>query len=288
MENPPSGWTSRAASCESRVLRKDWNATRRLNNAVWYKRKPVADIFAVGVRELQQLATLETDQVSEYIYGLSMGPQGRQILDAIAGVKDRRERLLSAAGDSGRLHELFEKYSRLAGTRRNVGQARDKHARLTRRRRELNDEIHDLQERESQITGELRGLRFIQSCYKTWKRIRDIQDELNRLPLISINQRKPSNSSRPVIATFRKPLLDATNSTNAASQFKSQAERLQVDAAFDKERYAIQSLVDQADWCVRLMNRSGRLKIDRQNFEGNSTISWTTGQRMESGTPERS
>ena len=49
-----------------------------------------ADIFAVGVRELQQLATLGTNQVAQYIYGLSLGPQGRQILDALADVKERR------------------------------------------------------------------------------------------------------------------------------------------------------------------------------------------------------
>ena len=61
------------------------------------------DIFAVGVRELQQLATLGTDQVSEYIYGLSMGPQGRQILDSIAGVKERRQLMLRDQGKSGRL-----------------------------------------------------------------------------------------------------------------------------------------------------------------------------------------
>ncbi|MBL8816906.1 MAG: AAA family ATPase [Planctomyces sp.] len=220
------------------------------------------DIFAVGVRELQQLATLGTDQVSEYIYGLSMGPQGRQILDALSDVRDRRLRMLSESGDAGQLHDLFEKYSRLSGNRRNPGRTRDQHARLTRRRRELNDEIHELQERESQITGELRGLRFIQSCYKPWKRTRDLHEEINRLPLVHTN---PSEALKQLTACDRD-IQEATSRreklNEQATQFRAQADRLQVDNAFDKERYAIQSLVDQADW-LRQIDEQIRQAEDR-------------------------
>lgn len=206
------------------------------------------DIFAVGVRELQQLATLGTDQVSEYIYGLSMGPQGRQILDAIAGVRTRRQELLREQGAAGRLPELFERYAKLATTRRGRGQARDRHAQLTRRRCELTQEIEALQNREDAITRELRGLRFLQAAHKPWKRSRDLQDELQKLPLVPGN---PAESLR-LLTACDKEIQEATarrdKLTEQAAQLKSQAERLQIDAAFEKERYAIQSLADQADW----------------------------------------
>ena len=83
-----------------------------------------ADIFAVGVRELQQLATLGTNQVAEYIYGLSLGPQGRQILDALADVKERRTSMFGDDNRSGRISLLFDKYASMSGSRRNSGLAR--------------------------------------------------------------------------------------------------------------------------------------------------------------------
>ena len=129
-----------------------------------------ADIFAVGVRELNQLATLGTNQVAEYIYGLSLGPQGRQILDALAEIKERRKSMFGADNRSGRMPRLFDTYAGMAGPRRNSGQARDKHAKLTRRRRELLQENDELQHRESIVRNELRGLRFLQNCHKPWKR----------------------------------------------------------------------------------------------------------------------
>ena len=72
-------------------------------------------MFAVGVRELQQLSTLGSEQVAEYIYGLSLGPQGRQLLDSIGAMKQRRAALMDEDGVQGRLPELFEQYAELSG-----------------------------------------------------------------------------------------------------------------------------------------------------------------------------
>ena len=207
-----------------------------------------ADIFAVGVRELQQLATLGPNQVAQYIYGLSLGPQGRQILDALADVKERRTSMFGEDHRSGRIPQLFDKYANLSGSLRNSGQARDKHAKLTHRRQDLLQEIEELQHRESHVTNELRGLRFLQNCHKPWKRIRDLQAEQSGLQIVPTN---PTEALK-LLAAAEKDLLESTNRRDKlneqATQLRSQAERLQTDPLFDKERYAIQSLVDQSDW----------------------------------------
>ena len=222
------------------------------------------DIFAVGVRELQQLATLGTNQVAEYIYGLSLGHQGRQILEALGDVRERRAKMFGEDNRDGKIPQLFERYAKLSGGRKNSGAARDKHAKLTRRRRELTTEIEELQEREDTISNELRGLRFLQTCYKPWKRTKELQEELSRLPVV------PTNSTEALkqYATAEKDLQDAANRrdklTDQATQLREQAERIQMDLQFDKERYAIQSLVDQADW-LRQIEEQIRNAEDRSS-----------------------
>ncbi len=223
-----------------------------------------ADIFAVGVRELQQLATLGTNQVAEYIYGLSLGPQGRQILDALADIKERRTSMLSEDNRSGRIPQLFDQYASMSGSRRSSGLARDKHARLTRRRRELLQEIEEFQHRESSVSNELRGLRFLQNCHKPWKRIRDLQEELSRLQVAPTN---PIEALK-LLTSAEKDIQEASNRRDKlneqAAQLRSQAERLQTDQLFDKERYAIQSLVDQSDW-LRQIEEQIRNAEDRSS-----------------------
>jgi len=222
------------------------------------------DIFAVGVRELQQLATLGTNQVAEYIYGLSLGPQGRQILDALADVKERRTSMFGEDQKSGRIPKLFDKYADLSGNRRNSGAARDQHARLTRRRQELTQEIDELQHREGNVRNELRGLRFLQNCHKPWKRIKELQEELARLAVVPTN---PTEALK-LFTAAEKDIQEAANRRDKlneqATQFRTQAERLQTDLLFDKERYAIQSLVDQGDW-LRQMEEQIRNAEDRSS-----------------------
>ena len=222
------------------------------------------DIFAVGVRELQQLATLGTNQVAEYIYGLSLGHQGRQILDALGDVRERQTLMFGEDNRSGKIPQLFDRYAKLTAGRKNAGVARDKHAKLTRRRRELTTEIDELQQREDAIRNELRGLRFLQTCHKPWKRIRDLQEELAKLPVIPTN---PTEALKQ-FATAEKDFQEASSRRDKlneqSTQFRGQAERIQMDQQFDKERYAIQSLVDQADW-LRQIEEQIRTAEDRSS-----------------------
>ncbi len=223
-----------------------------------------ADIFAVGVRELQQLATLGTNQVAEYIYGLSLGPQGRQILDALAEMKERRSSMFGEDKQSGRIPKLFDKYASLSGTRRNSGAARDQHARLTRRRQELIQEIEELQQREGNVRNELRGLRFLQNCHKPWKRIKELQEELSRLSVAPTNPTEALKLFTAAEKDIQESASRRDKLNEQAAQLRTQAERLQTDQLFDKERYAIQSLVDQSDW-LRQIEEQIRNAEDRSS-----------------------
>ncbi|MEQ9409704.1 MAG: AAA family ATPase [Fuerstiella sp.] len=227
------------------------------------------DVFAVGVRELQQLSTLGSEQVAEYIYGLSLGPQGRQLLDSLGDVRRRRESLFSENGRQGQLPDLFSRYAELSVTPQNRGEAREQHARLVRRRRELNESISELQTRESQIANELRGLRFISSCHKPWKKIQDHKANLTRIPLVNHN---PDQALEQLDACERDINQHGDRRdqlAEQATQLQNQANRLEIDERFEKDRYAIQSLVDQSGWLRSLdeqitsaAGRSAGLKRD--------------------------
>ncbi len=210
------------------------------------------DVFAVGVRELQQLSTLGSNQVAEYIYGLSLGPMGRQLLDASGNIRDRRGALFSSAGRDGQLPELFDRYAELTASQERKGEAREKHAKLVRRRQELNESLKVLQTRDNQIHNELRGLRFIESCYKPWKKIRDIEAELGKIPFVHHNPDQALEQLDASERDIQKHTSRREKLADQAAQLQQQAERLQVDLRFEKDRYAIQSLVDQADWLRQL------------------------------------
>ena len=226
-----------------------------------------ADVFAVGVRELNQLSTLGTGQVAEHIYGLSLGPQGRQILSALGDLRSRSAALFGVQQAEGRLPELFDEYARAAAVKPRTGALRDQHTRLTRRRAEVQSELEELQEREATLKNEQRGLQHLQRCHKPWNRIRELKDELSKLPLTTVD---PTESLRLLAAADKDHAEAIARRDRLASEsvsLKAQADRLQLDAAFERERHVLQSLVDQADWLRQIddsihaaEDRAGELK----------------------------
>ena len=209
------------------------------------------DVFAVGVRELQQLATLGTGQVAQYIYGLSLGPQGRRILDALAEVRERRAAMFGNAPGGGRIPQLYDQYAKISSAKRS-GAAREQHARLTRRRAELNTAITDLQRRETSARYEVRSLRHVLDCHKPWNRARELRDELARLPLHPVDPTETLKQFTAAEKDAQEAQARSERLAEQSTQLRKQADRLQSDVAFEKERYAVQSLVDQSDWLKQI------------------------------------
>lgn len=246
------------------------------------------DVFAVGVRELQQLSTLGSEQVAEYIYGLSLGPDGRRLLDALGDIRDRRTALFSADGREGQLPDLFDRYADLTVSHHKKGEAREQHTRLVKRRRELHDAIQQLQTREGQIANELRGLRFISSCYKPWKKIRDYQAEIGKLPLYPHDPKQTLEQLDGCEKDIQQHTAKYEKLFDKSEQLRQQAERLELDMRFEKDRYAIQSLVDQSDWLrhidenIRVSEeRSAHLKRDLDHQLREMGPAWTV-ERLKS------
>ncbi len=66
------------------------------------------NVFAVGLNELQELATLEDDEVAHHIYGLTLGPTGQKLLDATRALGAQSAAVFDGATRSGRLADVLE------------------------------------------------------------------------------------------------------------------------------------------------------------------------------------
>ena len=243
------------------------------------------DVFSLGVRELQQLSTLENEQVAEYLYGMSLGRRGRQLLNAIRDVDLRQAALLTAEGTQGRLAELFGNYTRLSADSIGEGESREEHARLTRQRGELLNKISQWQARQSEIESELKGLRFLSICFQPWKRIRELNDALSKLPVIRHSPEEGLRHLDDCDRDIQRYSADHEKLSDQADSLRAQVKRIEIDLRFEKSRYAIQSLVNQTDWLRQIdqqiteaEDRSMDLKHDLDRQLGQLGDNWDVGR----------
>ncbi len=143
------------------------------------------NVFAVGLNELQELATLQGDEVARHIYGLTLGPTGRKLLEATAVVEQERRHLLDPASRSGRLADLLEREQSLReeiGARHSL---REEHAELCRERGRIQERIETLQQSQADVARQLSGHRILVRVWPHWSEAREIRRELEAIPEIS-------------------------------------------------------------------------------------------------------
>ncbi len=142
-------------------------------------------VFAVGLPELQQFATLTADQVAEHLYGMTLGPQGRLLMELPNRIEREFERLVTAEQPKAVLPTLLKRQEELSRQLSGAVRQRDRYRELHRKKLELDDRIAKRRERQAQLQANLRGLSFMERVHPPWHRCRECRHELNSLPNFS-------------------------------------------------------------------------------------------------------
>jgi uncharacterized protein YhaN len=73
------------------------------------------NLFTVGLRELQELATLNEQEAARWLYDLSTGLEGVSLGDTLRELRNSRARLISPSDDKGTVIELLSQRDALQG-----------------------------------------------------------------------------------------------------------------------------------------------------------------------------
>jgi uncharacterized protein YhaN len=139
-------------------------------------------VFAVGLPELQEFATLAEDQVARHLYGMTLGPQGQVLMDLPRRMDAELERLWPKDGHRGVIDQLFEKHRELSQQVHGYRPQRDRYRTLVRQRGELERHISALKARHTALQREIRGHQFLEKVHPPWQRVREFRRELAAIP----------------------------------------------------------------------------------------------------------
>ncbi|KQX46953.1 MULTISPECIES: AAA family ATPase [unclassified Paenibacillus] len=142
-------------------------------------------LFAFGLTELQELRTLQTDELSGYLYSAGLGVSGSAIMEA--------ERKLTAQADGlyrprGRNQEMNRLLKELEGLEQSLRRSRDPAAdydRLRAERRSAEERIAALEGQQESLRAELHKLGLAGKARSGWIRLRQIGQELAALPALA-------------------------------------------------------------------------------------------------------
>lgn len=143
------------------------------------------NVFALGLPELQEIATLSADEVAGHVYHVSLGPTGRRLIDALSEARRRKALLLDDDGSQGTIAALARRIGELDEQIARCEQDTRRHAGLCDELRRLEAELRDQKQRQQGLQGQLRGHEYLERVAGPWRRARDVALELERLPRVA-------------------------------------------------------------------------------------------------------
>ena len=207
-------------------------------------------VFAVGLPELQQFATLTEDEVARHLYGMTLGPQGRLLMELPGRIENETINLLDQQRNLGELPHLWKKRDDLSQQLTGVRRQRDQHRELLRRRTELESVIRRHRQRQTDVQTNLRGLHHVQRVWGPWHRVHELERELGSLPDF---QNFPADG----VARLDQLETDIRGATQTrdgllseARQFAQRAQQIGRDPEIRRFSGAILMLVEQRPYVV--------------------------------------
>lgn len=210
------------------------------------------NIFAIGIGELQELSTLHEREVADRIYGLTLGPRSKRILEALEFCELELQELADDDGKRGKLIELFERHDRLQSQLKQLDGVKQEYIRLANQRKISQEEISEIQSRQSGIDSQLRGHLYMQRAWKPWRAVEECREELASLPII---ESFPENG----LERLQEIELELAEAAEQRDRLKTEAKALiedsnrsDSDRAVAKYESILQGLVDHRDWIADL------------------------------------
>jgi uncharacterized protein YhaN len=219
------------------------------------------NVFAVGLKEIQELGSLDDTAAADYLYRLTSGLDRVSLIDVIREVETARERLLATADKAAsQIPQLLARRDKLRQQIDDSGRKTRRWTELAALRGQLSNESLQLDRQIAEIETAAHVLRAALDVQAPWNMRADTQRQLDILKdvrplpersvekLDSVNQRLTSGRKRlKRLSTRREQLKKDLNSLEINKVLLSHAGR-------------IESLHDQSQWILGLENQISKLR----------------------------
>lgn len=139
------------------------------------------NVFAVGIRELQELATLNDTQASEQLYNLASGVDRVSLVEVMRHLESERTRIWADEGEESELAELLQRRQQLGSEIDLLEQQTRRWADLAHQQRSLVTEIGELEQRIAQFEFDARTVEISIQVRDKWQKRADLNRKLERI-----------------------------------------------------------------------------------------------------------
>lgn len=209
------------------------------------------NVFAIGLNELQELATLHDEEVAQHIYGLSLGLEGRKLLQ-ICGQFQRTQQQQpgfpsTVADQIANLMQRDEKLQRELDDHRDP---RDRHRQLLNEQSQLESHLQTFQARKAELEQQLNGHQTLKRVWEPWNQVREYEAQLRTLPLATEASQVDPSQLDQIENQHRQHSQQRKNVLAEIKQVRKQIQSARTHAKEQEFATEMQGFLNQRGWVV--------------------------------------
>ncbi len=222
------------------------------------------NVFSVGLRELQELGTLDDTDAADLLYKLTTGLDRVSLVDVMRELESSRDQLLDRHDGAGRIAELSERRKQLERQVQQLATSGQQWLELRETTAQLDDQLRDCQTQIAEFREQLQISELAIRVRPLWLRRRELDAEIKGLgPVPTIPDQAITRLAelRTLIAQRRDRLEEIRGQRR---EIRREADAQPINRQLWANAARIEALAEQITWIASLQSQITQLRADIQ------------------------
>ncbi len=225
------------------------------------------NVFAIGLRELQELSTLDDTAAADELYKLSSGLDRVSLVDVMRQLKTARGQIVSTSADVGQMSTMLAKREKLRDELEQHTARGRRWGELAAHRKNQQTEIEELRQRSEQWELEARAVETALQVREPWVQRDNIR---NRLKALNARVDLPENAVEK-LREIQEQIEDKRRQVQTVKEERKQIRQRAGDMPVSKGILSlagkIEAAGEQGPWIISLQKQIQRLETDYQQTQ---------------------
>jgi len=225
------------------------------------------NVFAVGLRELQELGTLSDTEAADSLYSLSAGLDRVSLVEVMRELETSRNRILDRNGGPCQVAQLLELREKLRLEIEELGASTGRYARLATQRNQIELETRQLEEKNNRADRDARVVELAITLRDRWNRRAELDNELATLGPTAIIPDGAIDRLDDLNTRLQQHQQQAEQLQQQREQIRTEAADLGINQALWRQAARIEALREQETWITTLQSRIAELEREIGELE---------------------
>jgi len=229
------------------------------------------NVFAVGLRDLQELGTLSDTEASAMLYNLSMGLDRVSLVEVSRELEVSRNRLLDPHGKPCQVGQLVQQRDKLRAEIEELGTVTRRFARLSAERDQTDRDTARLEQEVRQLQHQTRVVEIALAQYDRWQRRAVLAEQLSAQTITDAVPEGTLHRLEGVVEKLKRHQQAVRHVRRQQAEIRREAAGLRLNEALWRLAPRVEAVKEQEGWIATLERQTAELEAEIGQLEAQMT-----------------